>query len=227
LTREGGGTVPVAGEESAAVAEVFRAYETLVARADRAFARVAGEYGALVRCRAGCDDCCHAVFGLFLIESVSLAYHVRSLEGKQKEAAAENARRFDSGLAAVLAGHQAGAGGALGRARARCPLLGDDRRCLVYAGRPLTCRVYGIPTAIGGRGHVCGRSGVAKGGSYPTFNLDAANRELHRLSGRLLAAIGREGLDDRVLYAVSRSLTLSPAELLMPGVPGGRRGPAV
>lgn len=43
----------------------------------------------------------------------------------------------------------------------RCPLLGQDDRCLLYAARPITCRVYGVPTAIAGQGHVCGFSAFA------------------------------------------------------------------
>jgi hypothetical protein len=27
----------------------------------------------------------------------------------------------------------------------RCPFLGDDDRCLIYAFRPMTCRLHGLP----------------------------------------------------------------------------------
>ena len=39
------------------------------------------------------------------------------------------------------------------RIKCRCPLLGDDDRCLLYQARPITCRLYGVPTAIAGQGY--------------------------------------------------------------------------
>jgi Fe-S-cluster containining protein len=47
--------------------------------------------------------------------------------------------------------------------RVRCPMLNDSDQCDIYEFRPITCRLYGIPTAIGGKGHTCGLSGFAKG----------------------------------------------------------------
>ncbi|WP_337391828.1 hypothetical protein [Desulfovibrio sp.] len=68
------------------------------------------------------------------------------------------------------------------RIKCRCPLLGDDDRCLLYQARPITCRLYGVPTAIAGQGHVCGFAAFEKGKSYPTVYLDKIQSRLEDLS---------------------------------------------
>ena len=62
----------------------------------------------------------------------------------------------------------------------------EEKRCALYRHRPLTCRVYGIPTLIQGSPRVCGQSKFKKGEYYPVFNLDEVNRELYHLSKGML-----------------------------------------
>jgi Fe-S-cluster containining protein len=78
----------------------------------------------------------------------------------------------------------------LAEERVPCPLLNDDKRCDLYERRPITCRVYGIPTSIGGKPHICKESGFKEGVSYPTVNLDNINDRLFELSKKLLDQIG-------------------------------------
>ena len=66
--------------------------------------------------------------------------------------------------------------------RMRCPLLGDDGLCELYDARPITCRLYGIPTVIGNQGHVCGFSGFKEGMKYPTVKLDKIQKALQDMS---------------------------------------------
>jgi Fe-S-cluster containining protein len=73
--------------------------------------------------------------------------------------------------------------------RVRCPLLNENARCDLYDWRPITCRVYGIPTAIDGKGHTCGQTGFAEGKPYPTVNLDAINKRLADLSCKIVESI--------------------------------------
>ena len=61
-------------------------------------------------------------------------------------------------------------------------LLDGEDRCLLYEARPITCRLYGVPTAIGGQGHVCGFSAFEKGKAYPTVHLDKIQARLDELS---------------------------------------------
>ena len=69
----------------------------------------------------------------------------------------------------------------------RCALLNDKDLCDLYESRPITCRLYGVPTAIGGKGHTCGLSGFSQGETYPTANLDRIQSALMALSNALVA----------------------------------------
>ena len=68
-------------------------------------------------------------------------------------------------------------------------MLNDAEMCEIYDFRPVTCKLYGIPTAIGGEGYTCGLSGFEKGEKYPTVNLDKIQNKLLQLSAELAASI--------------------------------------
>ena len=86
------------------------------------------------------------------------------------------------------------------RDRLRCPLLGPDDRCVLYEQRPVTCRLYGVPTAIHGKAHVCGKCGFARGGAYPTVALDRIQDKLAELSRRLAVAVGSRYRELHTVY---------------------------
>ena len=73
--------------------------------------------------------------------------------------------------------------------RVRCPLLGPDECCLLYAARPITCRIYGIPTEVGGKAHVCGFSRFDKGRSYPTVRLERFQARLDAVSREIAETV--------------------------------------
>ena len=52
--------------------QLFSSYELLVDKADRTFREMQQDYGECVSCERHCSDCCHAVFGLFIIEAAYL-----------------------------------------------------------------------------------------------------------------------------------------------------------
>jgi len=91
--------------------------------------------------------------------------------------------------------------------RIRCPLLNENQDCILYPFRPITCRVYGIPTKIHGRGRVCGKAEFKKGESYPTFDLDGVYRDLFNLSKELLNS-GEKGDPEKasLLLSVSKAI---------------------
>ena len=66
---------------------LFEPYDRQVSLADKSFERIAKEYSDCLSCKPGCSDCCHAVFGLFLIEAVFLKHDFEKLGEKEKEAA--------------------------------------------------------------------------------------------------------------------------------------------
>ena len=195
------------------VNHLYKCYDYLVDAADRAFHRIEEEYGECVRCEIHCTDCCHAVFGLFLIEALHLQKHFHRLANKERKSALLRAEQFDQQLQAlqekiVKANHSPEAADSLlGSERIRCPLLSDELECILYPYRPITCRVYGIPSTIQGKARVCGQSGFQASRPYPTFKLDEINRELYLLSRKLLQEAGRSDLD-------SASLLLSVSEVI-------------
>lgn len=175
------------------LAPLFQNYELLVDKADAAFRRVAEEHGDCVRCAPGCADCCQAVFGLFLLEAAYLRDHFERLGSEEKKAALMRCSQTDRDLRRLentLKAHEDDPrmqAYVLSRERVRCPLLNDDQACILYAHRPITCRVYGIPTKIQGKARACGKAGFEQGRPYPVFDLDTVNRDLFVLSGELLS----------------------------------------
>lgn len=177
----------------------FKEYEALLALADKTFERVRQDFPELVTCKVECADCCHALFDLPLIEALYINYHFnRTFEGQEKEAFLETVNLVDRQVYKLKkkANKDLEAGKTeedilteLAEARVRCPLLNDQNQCDLYGFRPITCRLYGIPTSIGGKGRTCGLSGFKPGEQYPTVNIDILQSKLLQLSERFARAI--------------------------------------
>ncbi len=177
----------------------FDRYEKLVAQADQVFEKVKTEYPDAVRCQTGCSDCCHALFDLTLIEALYLNhYFLGSFEPEKRERILSKANTADRAIYKIkrqaYKDSQAGKDEnqifeELAAVRVRCPLLDADERCELYARRPITCRLYGVPTAIGGKGHTCGLSAFKAGERYPTVNLNLIQRQLYENSKDLVRDI--------------------------------------
>jgi len=174
----------------------FNQYETLVEAADSIFKRIREEHSDCVTCKIECSDCCHALFDLSLIEALYLNHHFnRTFNGHEKDTLLEAANLADRAVYRIKrrAQQTLNKGAAetdvltqVAEKRVRCPLLDDANLCRLYEFRPITCRLYGIPTSIQGAGYTCGRSGFIKGRAYPTVNLDAIHRKLFELSTALI-----------------------------------------
>ncbi|WP_245628754.1 hypothetical protein [Salidesulfovibrio brasiliensis] len=78
----------------------------------------------------------------------------------------------------------------MARTKMRCPLLGEEDLCTMYDKRPITCRLYGVPTAIEGKGHTCAKSGFKGGEKYPTVHVDMIHERLMDLSRDISEYIG-------------------------------------
>jgi len=177
----------------------FKKYEALVATADAAFERVKQAHDDCVKCGEKCADCCFALFDLTLIEALYIHHRFNEkFKGSSKIELLENANRADRRIYKIKrkAYQELQAGRNEGEIlaemafeRVRCPLLSEKDLCELYEYRPLTCRFYGIPTAIGGAGHTCGKSGFEQGEAYPTVNLDAVHAKLQQISAELLRDI--------------------------------------
>ena len=170
----------------------FKHYETVVAGVEAAFGKIKSEYDECVRCKVGCADCCHALFDLTLIEAMYINHKFKALyKGDALERLLERANAADRQIYRIKRSaykqHEAGKSeddilSEMAALRVRCPLLDDDDRCALYEFRPITCRLYGIPTQIGGAAHTCGLSGFEKGKPYPTVKLDQIHKRLYDIS---------------------------------------------
>jgi Fe-S-cluster containining protein len=177
----------------------FKTYEGLLNTVDTAFDRVKKQYPECVKCDIRCADCCHALFDLTLIEALYINHHFnKKFQGTARERLLERANAADRKIYKIkrkaYQDHEDGKNDEvilteIALERVRCPLLNEHDQCDLYDHRPVTCRIYGIPTAIGGKGHTCGKSAFAPGKSYPTMNMDALYEILYHISTELAAQI--------------------------------------
>ncbi|MGB2930202.1 MAG: YkgJ family cysteine cluster protein [Desulfobacterales bacterium] len=177
----------------------FEKYQEIVIKADELFARVQKDHPECVKCKIKCADCCHALFDLTLIEAIYITYQFNKLiKGKEKTRLIEKANRADRKTHMIkrhaYKDKKAGKSETeilmeIAAERVRCPLLNDNELCDLYEYRPITCRLYGIPTSIGGRSHTCGKSGFVEGKPYPAVNLDAIQKKLYDISNEFVREI--------------------------------------
>jgi Fe-S-cluster containining protein len=131
-----------------------------------------------IACASGCAWCCHQPVFVTPPEAFFVADQIRTRTGTI--AAMERA------LSAV-AGRQADAERV---PWVRCPLLGDDNLCSVYASRPLACHAY-----VSIRVEDCRHSYPHPGNA--TVTAPAAYREVRELCRMILLAAARvNGLTD-------------------------------
>ncbi|MFW6010948.1 MAG: YkgJ family cysteine cluster protein [Desulfosalsimonas sp.] len=178
----------------------FEKYEAIATSADEAFRRVREAYPEEVVCEPGCTDCCYALFDLTLIEALYLNYHfkTRFTESARQELL-EKANAADRKIYKLKrdAFKKASEGVSeeavveeMAKEKIRCPLLNESDLCDLYEFRPVACRIYGAPLAIGGQGRTCGRTGFKPGVQYTTINMDVLHEHLLKLSADFVRAIG-------------------------------------
>ncbi len=179
--------------------EHFVKYEALVHMADAVFERVKKDFPKEVFCREKCSDCCYAIFDLTLIEALYLNdKFLKKFTGKEKNDLIEIAGKTDRALTKMKrdaykevenGANELEIVGKMSQERVRCPLLGENDLCVMYEHRPITCRVYGIPTSTAGVSHICGRTNFIQGQPYPTLNMDKIYTQLQLLSAQLVKDI--------------------------------------
>lgn len=172
--------------------KIFTRYEALSNAADRIFEKVRLDFPKELSCKKGCSDCCHALFDISLVEALYLNHHFNQrFAGEKKAALIEKANRADRITYKIKrdARKRLEKGQSeeellvsLAAERVRCPLLNEQDQCDLYDHRPITCRLYGVPTEICGLTHSCGMSGFIKGKSYPTIHMEKMNQQLFLLA---------------------------------------------
>jgi Fe-S-cluster containining protein len=200
--------------------DLFRSYELLVDKAEAAFQGMQKDHSSCIKCEPHCSDCCHAIFGLFLIEAGYLKEHLDELTNEEKRAAllrCEEAEKSLERLQKMLQAHEGDPqmqAYIMSRERIPCPLLNENQDCILYPYRPITCRVYGIPTKVQGKARVCWKAEFKKDERYPVFDLDGVYRDLYFLSTELLKSAGKDDLERAsLLISVSKAITTSLEDL--------------
>ena len=137
----------------------------LVTIVDRALARAMDLGGARMACRPGCTPCCHGVFRVSALDAARLHQALADLareDGARAAAIRTRARELVTELAPFFPGDTATGWllpedspehaaawehfADLPAADRACPVLDPGTgRCELYAGRPLTCRIFGPP----------------------------------------------------------------------------------
>ncbi len=196
---------------------ILTRYEALRAEADSVFTRVQSSFPDCVTCTKGCSDCCYALFDLSLVEALALnrafmkAFNYGEQRSKILTRASETDRKLTKLKRSLFQMEKNGSSPdeimkKAAEERMACPLL-EDGTCLLYDDRPITCRLYGIPTVIGDRGHVCGFSKFDVGAQYPTVRLDTIQSRLEALSGEIAQAVQSRFTElDQVYVPVSMAL---------------------
>lgn len=106
----------------------------LLVEAGAAALRSSFPHQSRIDCKDGCSACCHLFVAVPPGTASVIAAHVRT--------------HFDRGNRDALMIRLAEAAAVLASAgnpllsRVRCPLLGEDDRCTIYAVRPLACRAF-------------------------------------------------------------------------------------
>ena len=192
------------------LAPIFERYELLCAEADKLFEQLRRLHPDCVTCSLGCSDCCHAMFDLPLVEALHLNHKFSQAIafGPQHSAiisAAGDADRLAARIKRDL--YKSSKDGDTrrimedaARTRIRCPLLDAEDHCQLYEHRPVTCRLYGVPAAIGGEAHVCGKSAFSKGQSYPTIALEKIQDKLAAMSQEIAQTLGTRFKELHLVY---------------------------
>ena len=190
----------------------FVKYEAIVTMIDQIFDKVKTEYPKEVFCREKCSDCCYAIFDMTLVEALYIKdKFLKSFSGKAKNDIIEIADKTDRALVRMKrdafkkvkdGGDQLEVVAKMSMERVRCPLLGEDNLCAMYEFRPITCRVYGIPTSTAGASHICGRTNFVQGKAYPTLNMDKIYTQLQLLSAELVKAIKSEKIKSLIILTM-------------------------
>ncbi|MDR2695911.1 MAG: YkgJ family cysteine cluster protein [Deltaproteobacteria bacterium] len=194
----------------ASLEPVFTRYELLRAEADALFGQVRRLHPDCVTCSLGCSDCCHAMFDLSLVEALYLNRQFRRAVafGPLHSAiinAAGEADRLAARVKRDLYAHSKDGNTRqvmedAARTRVRCPLLDAEDHCRLYEHRPITCRLYGVPAAIAGEAHVCGKSAFSKGRAYPTVALEKIQDRLAAMSLEIAQTLGTRFKELHLVY---------------------------
>lgn len=135
---------------------VLSSYGHLLLSVDEWFARSMAVAGENIACGQGCSACCRGLFDITLLDAFFLKKGFDMLPAALRQPILVQAEERCAGLRTVwpdlappyiLNVRPEEEWDALmpDEDETPCPLLAEDGACLVYAHRPMTCRLHGIP----------------------------------------------------------------------------------
>lgn len=137
------------------LADKIAAYRCLLENVDKWFADCLQAGGASLSCRTGCSACCRALFDITLLDAWLLKSGVAGLPKEVQAQVLDRCQLRQQELMKRWPGLKPPY-----RLNALpteewiatpeddmtpCPLLDEDGLCLIYASRPLVCRLHGLP----------------------------------------------------------------------------------
>ena len=135
--------------------DIFDSYRHLLEELDVWFSGCVERYGDEIACCKGCSACCRGLFDISLLDAGLLQAGFLQLDSAIREQALVKARRQVGELQAQWPEFQPPY--ILNRLpheewlempeddQTPCPLLSAEGQCLVYAHRPMICRLHGLP----------------------------------------------------------------------------------
>ena len=135
--------------------EILTDYQTLLEELDHWFAACMAQAGDQIACRQGCSACCRGLFEISLLDAGLLQQGFALLDTNTQNQVRAKARKRVNQLQSLwpefrhpyipnrLPHHDWQE--MPEEDQTPCPLLSDDGRCLIYAQRPMTCRLHGLP----------------------------------------------------------------------------------
>jgi Fe-S-cluster containining protein len=152
---------------------ILRCYGQLLKEVDEWFSGCLSRYPELIHCHEGCSACCRGLFDITLLDACYLRHGFQQLPEASQEAVVKLADKRLTSLCQsfpnlvppfILNDY---AEDDLTRLMpdddtTPCVLLGGDGRCILYANRPMTCRLHGLP--------LIDFSGEVFDGQYCTMN---------------------------------------------------------
>ena len=171
-------------------------YRRLLARVDDWYRSAQGRHPERIPCSRGCRECCLGLFDVSLADRELLREGLAAVNPAVRSDIEGRAAAILAKLRAVYPDLGATLDGwdpdeiddlcdALGDIE--CPVLGPEGECRLYAHRPLTCRMAGIPVV-----DLSGATVSPEGCAKCTLSKDEAPRldceSLHRDERRILRA---------------------------------------
>jgi len=135
---------------------ILKEYEKLLVEIDDWFTRCQEHFPDEIACSKGCSSCCRGLFDITILDAVLLN---RGFEGLPDDAKASVREKAEERLEIIrtswpdfshpftLNHHPEEEREALLATdnETPCVLLDEKGRCLLYACRPMTCRLHGLP----------------------------------------------------------------------------------